>query len=154
MTADISHIVTALRAITEELSVVAGERPPPAPTPSERDANLAYARAMVALRKRRSLFHPDHFFGEPCWDMLLDLFIARNEDKPVTVTQICGASRIPYGTALRYLAKLEADGDAVRVADDRDQRRVSLRISDAAFERMADCLADMRDQCDRMGLAA
>jgi hypothetical protein len=146
MATNVEHIISALESLTAELSLAAGSpgRPPViANRKPAREQALASAKLIAGCRKRRAIFHPEFFFGEPCWDMLLDLFIASGEQRDVTVTQLCNATQVPYGTALRYIGRLESRGDVVRETDKQDQRRTLLRITEAASARMILCLGDM-----------
>jgi hypothetical protein len=153
MPANVAHIISALRALTGELSLAAGDEQPVAPRKADREQAVASATLIAQCRKRRARFHPEYFFGEPCWDMLLDLFIANETGKKLTVTHLCTASQVPYGTALRYIGRLEARGDIVRAPDARDQRRCFVSITPAAADRMVACLTDMADYSGQQGYA-
>jgi hypothetical protein len=148
MPANVSHIITALKALTGELEVMLNGTDPELANKEKQLANdrtLSAAEMIVACRKRRAEFHPSFFFGEPCWDILLDLFIARVKRIEVSVSNLCGGSQVPYATALRYLNKLESRGDITRANDPRDQRRVIVRISDLAAGRVVATLSDMME---------
>src|SRR5688500_844664 len=69
------------------------------------------ARQIYSARRKRSVLTEwDELFGEPAWDMLLDLFIAAHENRGVSVTSACLASSVPETTALRWLQLLENKG--------------------------------------------
>lgn len=87
-------------------------------------------------RSRNALFGDDGLFGEPAWDLLLDLFIAAKERKRVPVTSACIGAAVPTTTALRWLAVLEERGLVVREADPSDARRIFVRLSTEAYARM------------------
>ena len=64
--------------------------------------HLALARKAYALRRKRAaLFGNPDLFGEPAWDILLDLYIAAGEGKPVSVSSACIGSAAPATTGLR-----------------------------------------------------
>jgi predicted transcriptional regulator len=86
-------------------------------------------------RRRVKLFGPD-LFGEPAWDILLDLFIATETGKQISVTSACIGAAVPLTTALRWLSMLEARGLIVRESDDKDARRSYVRLSDMGRELM------------------
>lgn len=88
--------------------------------------------AKLILRRRRSRkqFLPKEMFGEPAWDMLLDLFIAWHDGKNISISSACIASGAPATTALRWLSRLETLKLVERVSDDHDRRRVYVRITD------------------------
>lgn len=100
---------------------------------------LALARKLYALRRKRAaIFGHADLFGEPAWDILLDLYIAHGEGKPVSVSSACIGSAAPSTTGLRWLGVLVDVGLVLREHDPADQRRVLVRLSDegkAAMER-------------------
>lgn len=103
---------------------------------------LPLARKVYNLRRKRaSIFNRSELFGEPAWDILLDLFIAQAEGKAVSVSSACIGSAAPATTGLRWLGILADEGLVVRENDPEDQRRVMVRLTDAgvtAMERFFD----------------
>lgn len=95
------------------------------------------ARATYAKRRKRTaIFGDPELFGEPGWDILLDLYIAQAEEKPVSVSSACIGSASPPTTGLRWLGVLTQHGLIVREHDPLDQRRVLVRLTDKALEAM------------------
>lgn len=95
------------------------------------------ARQTYEDRRRRSkIFHSEALFGEPAWDILLDLFIAAKERRRVSVTSACIGSAVPSTTALRWIAILEKQGLLVREADPSDARRVYVKLSARGYAAM------------------
>lgn len=91
---------------------------------------LALARQAYALRRRRAaIFGNPELFGEPAWDILLDLYIAHAEGKPVSVSSACIGSAAPPTTGLRWLGVLADEGLVVRENDADDNRRVLVRLT-------------------------
>jgi len=97
---------------------------------------LMLAQACIEARRAREALFPEGLFGEPAWDMLLELFIARQQDRPVSVSDACLASRAPQTTALRWIEQLEAHALVERMTDVTDRRRKFIRISDIGQERI------------------
>lgn len=98
---------------------------------------LARAKLHYKSRRKRDLiFGSKDLFGEPAWDMIVDLFIASEEGIRVSVSSLCIASAGPMTTALRWISILENDGIIFRVADENDARRVFLFLSDDAKDRV------------------
>lgn len=101
-------------------------------------------------RKRSDIFNDPALFGEPAWDILLDLFIAAKERKRLPVTSACIGAAVPATTALRWLTVLEDKGLIVRENDIADARRVFVRLSSDGYEKMvayfSDVAADMRNE--------
>lgn len=113
-------------------------------TPRSAHASLGLARKAYALRrKREAIFGNPDLFGEPAWDILLDLFIAQGEGKPVSVSSACIGSAAPATTGLRWLGVLADQGLVVRENDPEDHRRVLVRLTQAgraAMERFFDAV--------------
>lgn len=105
----------------------------------EKDA-LDFARRIVSRRRLRAHFLPGEIFGEPAWDMLLDLFVAFYENKPISVSSACIASGAPATTALRWLARLELLGLVKRTSDHKDRRRIHVAITSKGKQAVVDWL--------------
>lgn len=102
---------------------------------------LGLARGIYDSRRLRArVFSAELLFGEPAWDILLDLFIAELEGKPLSVTAACIGAAVPTSTGLRWLAILEDQGLVRRENDPRDARRVFLHLTEDGFERMTSYL--------------
>ena len=98
---------------------------------------LALARQAYALRRKRAaIFGNPDLFGEPAWDILLDLYIAHAEGKPVSVSSACIGSAAPPTTGLRWLGVLAEEGLLQRENDPDDNRRVMVRLSPAGITAM------------------
>ena len=127
----------------------------PAPTPGgdlpalrRRFADLA-REAYASRRKRAAIFGSPDLFGEPAWDILLDLYIAHADKKPVSVSSACIGSAAPPTTGLRWLGVLAQHGLVVREHDPDDQRRVLVRLSDRGLEAMDQYFANVVAHRDR-----
>lgn len=81
------------------------------------------------MRRRRHKALPADLFGEPTWDILLDLYIAAREDRRVPTTSACIGAHVPPTTALRWLRILEARGLVEREDDGRDGRRTFVCLT-------------------------
>ncbi|GAA4221638.1 hypothetical protein GCM10022253_28150 [Sphingomonas endophytica] len=76
-----------------------------------------------ARRSRARIFGEDAcLFGEPAWDILLDLYV-QPATRPVSVSSACIASGVPGTTALRWLDQLKRRDLVRRFADPADRRR-------------------------------
>lgn len=106
------------------------------------DFLLGLAQAFYTIRKARSRHIPADFLGEPNWDILLDLFIAKSRGKMVSITSACIASHVPPTTALRWIALLEEDGLIIREGDKDDRRRFFIRLSEEGEKAMIRCLIE------------
>ena len=110
---------------------------PPGWVQKSRNNHLDLARKTYALRRKRAaIFGKPELFGEPAWDILLDLYIAQAEGKPVSVSSACIGSASPATTGLRWLGILADEGLVVRENDCDDHRRVLVRLTAAGMAAM------------------
>jgi hypothetical protein len=89
---------------------------------------------------RSGQFNPA-LFGEPAWDMLLDLFIQKVAGRRVSTTSLCLGANVPQTTGLRYIALLEAEGLVVRYAAPDDRRLSLVDFTADGFKRMRQYLS-------------
>jgi DNA-binding MarR family transcriptional regulator len=90
---------------------------------------LEFVRTVKRHRLRRNSSFDTSLFRDPAWDMLLDLFIADEEAKPLSVSALCLGSGVAMTTALRHVQRLVDDGFIARQDDVLDQRRSFLVLS-------------------------
>jgi predicted transcriptional regulator len=74
-------------------------------------------------------------FGEPAWDILLDLFASEAEGKSVSISSACLAAAVPMTTALRWVSRLEEEGLIERSATG-DRRRINVHLTRSGRERV------------------
>jgi hypothetical protein len=101
-------------------------------------------RQIIANRQARARFFDPELFGDPAWDMLLDLTAAHGEGAQVSVTSLCIAAGVPATTALRWLTQMVESGIFVRVPDPADRRRAFIALSDKAIAAMSGYFASLR----------
>lgn len=92
---------------------------------------------MSKIRMRRNEIIGAHLFRDPAWDMLLELFVAEEQGKPVSVSSLCYASGVPPTTALRYIALLQKHELITREGDRKDHRRCFVHPTERAVEGVA-----------------
>lgn len=103
------------------------------------EAPRALANAQRAARRRllrKQLVGMPGLFGEPAWDMLVDLFIHEAEAKPVSTSSLCISSGLPMSSALRLLQRLTDAGLVTREADRTDGRRNFIRLAPGLGHRL------------------
>ncbi len=108
--------------------------------PEERTVDRQRAKAvrrMLRQRRMREQYFPADLFADPAWDMLLDLYAARLERQPVSVSSLCIAAAVPATTALRWIKTMTDAGLFLREADPLDGRRIFIALSEGAFDSMA-----------------
>ena len=109
---------------------------PPLPDPR-------LVRRIIRQRQLRARFFDGELFGDPAWDMLLDLTAARAEHTRVSVTSLCIASGVPPTTALRWIGQMTEAGLFQRVEDEADRRRAFVALTDKAADAMARYFAEL-----------
>lgn len=134
-----------LLAIATRLRDAASAPGDQSPHPQRSDRrHLALARQAYTLRRKRAaIFGNPELFGEPAWDILLDLYIAHGEGKPVSVSSACIGSAAPPTTGLRWLGVLADHGFVLRENDPEDHRRLLVRLTRSgitAMERFFDAI--------------
>lgn len=112
-----------------------------AEAPKESAANnlaaLANARRTARRRLlRRQLIGAEHLFGEPAWDMLIELFIHEVEGKPISTSSLGIASGMSASSGLRLVQNLVDAGLVVREEDPGDGRRTLISLSPATVHRL------------------
>ena len=106
-------------ALTRCLSaVLSGE--PSAPTTAQ------VVKGVIKSRNVREQIFGTDIFRDPAWDMLLDLYVNRDEGRETSVSSLCIAAGVPATTGLRYIAAMEELGFLTRRKDHRDARRVLI----------------------------
>jgi len=99
------------------------------------------AREEWRERSNRRKFIDADFLGEPGWDILLDLYASRFEDRLISVTSSCIASGVPPTTALRWIGQLIEGGLIERREDVMDQRRAWVGLTTVGFKAMSGYLS-------------
>lgn len=100
------------------------------------DVCASAKRAYEHRRARDRVFQEPELFGEPVWDMLLDVAAAEARGECLSVTSVCIGSCVAETTALRWLKIMELRGLTCREADPRDGRRSFIRLTDSGREKL------------------
>ena len=107
-------------------------------------------RRILRQRQLREEFFDKDLFGDPAWDMLLDLAAARAEHVRVSITSLCIASGVPPTTALRWIGQMTEMGLLEREDDECDRRRAFVRLSDKAANAIARYFAELGNLAAKM----
>lgn len=91
-------------------------------------------RAQGERRKRAEHFRNQQMFGEPAWDILLDLYIHQVRNEQTTVKRATVGPVATAGTTLRWLQVLDAEGLIFFEADPTDEERRLLRLTPEGYE--------------------
>ena len=111
--------------------------------PNDRRQAGRLAQEVYRERSRRAEFFPSELFGEPAWDILLDLYAAAKASELRSIKSACLSSNVPEATALRYIDQLAAHGLVERKPDRTDKRRKYLSLTPLGERKMHDYLASM-----------
>lgn len=109
---------------------------------------LNYVRDVILARRLRERFFGADLFGEPGWDLILDLYIRQLEGKKTNVSSACLAAAVPATTALRWINAMVETGVLTRTSDPNDRRKVYLWLSDRALAAMEEYLNELARRCD------
>ncbi len=99
------------------------------------------ARNLLKLRRERERLLDPQLFGEPSWDILLELYVAHCDGKTVTVSAIAQASAVPTTTGLRYIALLVKSGLVERTKSVHDRRTILVTLTSTGLEALEKLLA-------------
>lgn len=91
-----------------------------------------YARARIV---RDEVFGHGQFL-DPSWNVLIELFIAGEEGRNVTIKSACVAACVPQSTALRHIAHLIDIRLATRAQHPSDARSAYLKLTDRGRAKM------------------
>ena len=98
-------------------------------------------RRIIRERRVRERFFKEARFGEPAWDIILDLTLAWFEGKTVAVSSLCIASGVPMSTAMRWINEMIEAGLIDRWIDPTDGRRNLMQVSPNTRDAMLRYLA-------------
>ena len=139
-------VVELVNELTKRLSAVAAEfndriskaaepeRPIDEPSAS---ALTEHAELILAQRRLRRQFLPEALFHEPAWDMLLALFIARDERLPMNIKTLVSLSDAPVTTSQRWIEHLHKLKLINLVTDSADRRRAEISLSQTGDRAMS-----------------
>lgn len=102
--------------------------------PDAPPAAIEEARRIYRLRRMRDAQFGAELFGEPAWDLLLDLYIARSQNQLVSSIRASADAIIPSAAAVPYIPILREHGLVESLHDDGPGSAIA--ISNAGFERM------------------
>lgn len=164
MTAETAFLTRQLRLLGNQLMVLASKTSLNEAAPGDRsvfkqlehdsDLWLLAAKDLYKERLARRRYFSANLFGEPAWDILLDLYIAEKENRVTSVTSACLGAQVPQTTAIRWIRMLEQEGLVLRDQDRHDGRRRLLRISEKGYARMTGYIAENRKDWDDAPLSA
>lgn len=96
-----------------------------------------------AIRRMREQHFCKRIFGEPGWDILLELYAAELTDQKVSTSNLILSSSAPNSTALRWIKNLEDSGLIFKTPSHIDGRVQYQRITSAGYEKMTKYFEDI-----------
>ena len=107
------------------------------------DEKLAIlATSIYRARRRRLAYFEESLFGEPAWDMLLDLFVNKALGRRINTTSLCLAADVPQATGLRYIGLLESKGLVRRRPAPDDGRLTLVDLTPLGYKQMRRYVVD------------
>ena len=103
----------------------------------------ALAERLYAERRRRDALFPDGLFGEPAWDLLLAMFVARDRNQATILCKAYKAAGVTDTTGRRLLDRMEEEGLITRRRAPRSRKMRIVELTDLAVERLTDYLANV-----------
>ena len=86
------------------------------------------ARQLQHMRAKAAKLFPRDVFRDSAWDMVLELFIAGQENRVICVKELIFVSGETSTSALRRIDRLEAAGLLSRSHDPDDHRRMAVTL--------------------------
>ena len=116
--------------------------------PRARSVHIATAHRLYRERRARlELFSGAiSLFGEPAWDILLEIYLADTVGRAMCVGTACHSADVAQTTGLRWLIKLERIGLVIRQDDPRDGRRGLVLLTDRGRTQMERYLEQVADE--------
>lgn len=142
---EVAYLLSSMEAIVAKVRQIA-DSVPNVPSPAKNSISaLDAARRIIALRRKRNrafqVHSLDDIFGEPAWDMMLDLFIAERTGSRISVSSLCIGSNVAPTTALRHIRTMVERGVFMRTPDPSDNRRIWVSLSSWAIDEIEQILA-------------
>jgi hypothetical protein len=142
----IAELAETLSGVADEFNVRAAKAARTMPTANDLSDAALIERAILLLDERRirRRFLPDELFHGPAWDMLLALFVARDERLPMNVKTLVSLSDAPTTTSQRWIEHLYQLKLINRVTDTVDRRRLEISLSQFGYQAMTAYLSALK----------
>ena len=98
----------------------------------------AFFASLLDLRRNREKHFGIELFGEPAWDIMLQLMIARIDDKELRLSELIGNPASPPAATRHYVEELIQARLVDRFENAADERDFYLSLSSEAARRMAE----------------
>lgn len=98
----------------------------------------AFFSQLLALRRARDTFFDGVLFGEPAWDIMLALMIARIDKREMRISELVGLTQTTDSLARMHVQALMNAQLIQRYDDGDDEGDYHISLSDEAARRMAE----------------
>lgn len=129
-------MMRARAAIDELTKLLEVQEEAGANAPATPKSRLEAVANLYRVRRLRDEILGKDLFGEPTWDILLDLYAMHQQGRECSVKSVCIASAVAPTTALRWFNVLLRKGLLTRLDDPRDGRRSIVHISEKGLRAM------------------
>ena len=135
--AQFRQLIDRLSWLAEEMQGRVAETPPARAYADDGSPLIVEnLRAMIRSRVIRAELFSGELFGDPAWDLLLNLYAMHLAQRRQSIGGIAHLSGVPATTTLRWLRKLESAGFVGLRDDPLDQRRIFAELTPAAVAAM------------------
>ncbi|HEY0414613.1 MAG TPA: hypothetical protein VGD66_15880 [Allosphingosinicella sp.] len=141
--ADSTRLEAALAIVRQATARLAALTARFSPELSGGESLRAVADRLYIERRRRDEYFPPGLFGEPAWDLLLALFIAREDGRELDPDEAYEAATVDPEDGPALVERMIAAGLVARGRARHDRRRTVILLTDHAVERLSDYLADL-----------
>jgi hypothetical protein len=104
------------------------------------------ARELLHQRRQRRRFFSTSMFGEPAWEMLLELFAQTPADKGMTVGRLISSADVPVSVGKRWIEYLERERMVFRDPDDSDDLETAIDLTREAEAKLASYIETIEAQ--------
>lgn len=90
---------------------------------------LKWVNWLISARRKRASYIAPELFGEPAWEILLELLRAELAYERISVSNACSIAGTSQSTGCRWLNALEHHGLILRQGDERDAGGTFVALS-------------------------
>ncbi|MCT2398083.1 MarR family winged helix-turn-helix transcriptional regulator [Novosphingobium mangrovi (ex Huang et al. 2023)] len=96
------------------------------------DGGTNIAEILFKIRRKRDEVLGSGIFHDPAWDILLSLYCAEADQKPIHISSACLAAGVPASTGARWAAILIQNGHVEQHNDPADAGQSLLSLTPSA----------------------
>lgn len=131
---DLSRLTQLLAGVARETE---GGTDPLDQAPAHPDPRTFFSQ-LLTLRRTRDTFFNDDLFGEPAWDIMLALMIARIDKREMRISELAEVTHSPGSVTLEHVKALARAHLIERYDDGDDTDDFHISLSSEAARRLAE----------------